>query len=106
MMFDAGVKVSDEEIEGDGEEDVDISLFPTVDSGRLTACIALVGSNMSAGTTSRYAHAGTAVAKLIFLGYLSSAVKSRLRIGERNNGGRTWILRPLKWCNLCAMRTT
>ena len=75
-LFDAGVKVSDEEIEGDVEEDVDISLFPNVDSGRLTACIALVGSNMSAVTTSRYAHAGTAVAKLIFLGYLSSAVNS------------------------------
>lgn len=69
-LFDEGVKVSDGEITGEIEEDVNISLFPTVDSGRRTACIALAGSNLSVVTTSMYAHAGTAVAGLILLGYL------------------------------------
>ena len=61
------VEVSDEEIEGEVEEGVDISLFPTVDSGRFrsTACDALTDSNLSVVLTSRYAHAGTAVSVLI-----------------------------------------
>jgi hypothetical protein len=71
LLYDAGVNVSDGETEGEVEESVDISLFPTVDSGKLTACIALAGSNPSLVTTSRYAHAGTAVAGLILSGYLS-----------------------------------
>lgn len=58
------VEVSDE-IEGDVEEGVDISLFPIVDSGRFTACDALTASNLSVVTTSRYAHAGTVVSELI-----------------------------------------
>ena len=59
------IEVSDEEIEGDVEEGVDTSLFPTVDSGRFTACDALIASNLSVVLTSRYAHAGTAVSGLI-----------------------------------------
>jgi len=37
-------------------------------------CCALAGSNLSPVTTSRNAHAGTAVSGLILFGYLSSAV--------------------------------
>ena len=62
-MLDGDVEVSDEE--GDGEEDVDISLFPTVDSGRFALCDALTASNLSVVTTSRYAHAGTEVSELM-----------------------------------------
>ena len=56
------------------EEGVDVSMFPTVDSGKPTARVALTGSNVSARTTLRYAHAGTAVAELISFGYLLSNV--------------------------------
>lgn len=61
------------EIEGDG---VDVSMFPIVDSRKPTARVALTGLNVSSGTTSRYAHAGTAVAELILFGYLSPDVNS------------------------------
>lgn len=101
-FLDAGVEVWDEET----EEDVEGSLLAVVDSGRLTACIALVGSKMSIVTTSRYAHAGTAVAELILFGYLSSAVNSCLMIRERSNGEHTWILRALNRGNRCSMKTT
>ena len=104
-LLDAGVEVWDEETEED-VEGVGISLLSTVDSGRLKACIALVGSKMSIVTTSRYAHAGTAVAELILFGYLSSALSSCLMIRERSNGGHTWILRSLKQGNQCSMKTT
>jgi len=56
--------------EGGVEEDVGIGPFPTVDSGRPTACIAFTASNVSVETTSKYAHAGTEVSVLIFCGYL------------------------------------
>ena len=62
-MFDGDVEVSDEE--GDVEEVVDISLFPTVDSARVVLCDAFTASNLSVLTTSRYAHAGTEVSELI-----------------------------------------
>jgi len=39
--------------------------FPTVESGTFRYCIASVGENISVVTTSRYAHAGTAVDGLI-----------------------------------------
>jgi hypothetical protein len=60
------------------DEDVDTPVFPTVDSGRRRATIPLapLRSNWSVVTTSRYAHAGTAVAVLIWFGYLSPAIHS------------------------------
>src|SRR5258706_7111836 len=59
-----------------GEEVEEGVMFPTVDSGRFTSCVALTGSNIAVVTVSRYAHAGTAVAGLILFGYLASDVNS------------------------------
>jgi len=80
-----------------GVEDADVWMFPTVDSGRFKACVALALTALktSSVTTSRYAHAGTVVPELISFGYLSSDVNSCLKTDERSSGGRTWILRPL-----------
>ena len=50
---------------GEVEEDINTSLFPTVDSGRFARSLALRASNWSSVTTSMYAHAGTAVSELI-----------------------------------------
>ena len=68
-----------DEIEERVEEGVDLTGFPTVDSGRPTSRDALTGLNVSAVTTSRYAHAGTAVAELILFGYLSYDVNFCLK---------------------------
>ena len=57
------VEISDGAVKGEMEEDVGIG-FPTGDSGRFAACFACAGSKVSAATTSRYAHAGTAVVEL------------------------------------------
>ena len=62
---DGVVEAWGEVIDGGDEEDVDTSLFPSVDSGRCRNCFALSAINMSGETTSRYAHAGTAVSELI-----------------------------------------
>lgn len=78
--FEEGIKVG-----------VDVTGFPTVDSGRSTFRDALTRLNVSPVTTSRYAHAGTAVAGLILFGYLSSDVNSCPRINERGNWGHTRI---------------
>ena len=59
--------------------------FPTVDSRRLgdsDAIDAFARLNVSAVTTSKYAHPGTAVTGLIVRGYLSSDVNPCLRINE------------------------
>jgi len=67
---------------GEGVEVANIWMFPTVDSGRFKACIALAltASKTSSVTTSRYAHAGTVVAELISFGYLSSDVNFCLKL--------------------------
>ena len=92
--------------DGEAGQDVDASPFPTVDPGRSFAFVALTTSNLSVVVTSRYAQAGTTVSEVILFGYLSAVVNSCLRMSERSNGGRTWILRALDRCNLFAMKTT
>jgi len=77
LLSDCDVEVSD----GEPEDVEDVSMFPTVDSWsrKFTVWFALNASNLSVGTTSRYAHAGTAVSGLIGFGYLSVVVNSCLR---------------------------
>lgn len=89
---------------GDVEEDVDTSMFPTVDSGCPASRLAPTSRNWSGVTTSRYAHAGTAVAELILFGYLVLCHQFLLR-QHGSNRRRTWILRPLLLCNLSATKT-
>jgi hypothetical protein len=48
-------------VSGEDTEDVDSSLFPTVDSGLFVSNLAACGSNLSGVITSIYAHAGTEV---------------------------------------------
>ena len=87
-------------------EVVEVGRFPTVDSGRFKDSDAFTILNVSAVTTSKYAHPGTAVTGLITFGYLSSDVNSRAKFNERRNGGHTWIVRSLNYCNLLAIWTT
>ena len=89
----------------DGEE-IQVGTFPSVDSGRFTDSDAFTILNQSAVTTSKYAHPGTAIHEVIGFGYLSSAVNSCLKLNERSNEGRTWILRSLNYCNLRTSWTT
>ena len=62
-------------------EAVEIGTFPTVESGGYArkGIDAFPISNVSAVTTSKYAHPGTAVAELISFGYLSSDVNYCLK---------------------------
>ena len=55
-------------------EAVEVGTFPTVDSRRFTDSDACMRLNVSAVTTSKYAHPGTAINELINFGYLSSDV--------------------------------
>ena len=87
-------------------EAVEVGTFPAVDSGRFADSDAFIILNMSAVTTSKYAHPGTAIHELIGFGYLSSGVSSCLKLNERSNRGHTWILRSLNYCNLRTSRTT
>ena len=90
-------------------EAVEAGTFPTVDSGRFEFeedIVAFTILNMSALTTSKYAHPGTAVAVLITFGYLSSGVNYCLKINERSNGRHTWIVRSLNYRNLRTIWTT
>ena len=87
-------------------EAVEVATFPAVDSGRFADSDAFIILNMSPVTTSKYAHPGTAIHELIGFGYLSSGVNPCLKMNERSNGGHTWILRSLNYCNLRTSWTT
>ena len=62
---DFGTWVSVEVAKGEVKEELDTSLFPTVDSVRIASSFASGTRNSSGVTTSMYAHAGTAVAESI-----------------------------------------
>jgi len=74
MMMAVPFELLVDEIEEGVEEGVDVTEteFPTVDSGGPTSRDALTRLNVSVVTTSRYAHAGTAVAELILFGYMDT----------------------------------
>ena len=71
MIMEVSVDLLDD---GGEIERVEVGTFPTVDSGRFPDSDAFTILSLSAVTTSKYAHPGTAINELMTFGYLSSDV--------------------------------